>query len=74
MERLDDGSVLKSPRPDEKRSYTDIKIEARIYELLRQHDQLVSMLRHFSKGLNLEYIENKNIREYLREHKEVLIE
>jgi hypothetical protein len=31
MERLEDGSVLKSPRPDEERSYKDIEMEAGIY-------------------------------------------
>ncbi len=74
VERLKDGSVLKSPRPDEERSCIDIEMEARIYRLLGPHDRLVAMLGYSPTGLVLEYMENGNVREYLMEHKHVTME
>jgi serine/threonine protein kinase len=71
VELLKNGTVLKSPRPDEESA---CKMEATIYELLGRHNRLVPMLGYSSEGLNLEYMENGNVRDYLKEHKDVSME
>jgi serine/threonine protein kinase len=71
---LEDGSVLKSPRPDEERSYKDIEMEAKIYRRLGPHHRLVPMLGHSEKGLVLQYMENGTIKDYLGEHHNVAVD
>lgn len=55
VERLKDGSILKTPHPGEEAS---CEMEGKIYELLGRHNRLVPMLGYSSAGLNLEYMEN----------------
>jgi serine/threonine protein kinase len=76
VERLKDGTVLKSPRPgpDEVESCKDIEMEAKIYRLLGPHDRLVPLLGHSQAGLVLGYMENRNVRDYLREHHNVTMD
>lgn len=76
VERLKDGSVLKSPYPgpDQEMAAKDIEREASIYRLLGPHPRLVPMLGHTSEGLSLEYMESGNVKEYVREHQDVPME
>ena len=74
MERLQDGSVLKSPRADEESSHKDIKREAEIYRRLGPHDRLVPMLGYSEEGLVLEYMENGTLEDYLRKHHNVTMD
>lgn len=73
IERLEDGSVLKSPRSDEERACKDIETEANIYRLLGPHDRLVPMLGYSEAGLILEYMGNGNVKDYLTKHPNVAI-
>lgn len=71
VERLEDGTVLKSPQPNEDVS---IELEGCIYRLLGPHDRLISMLGYSKEGLILEYMEKGPLEEYLTEHPDVAIE
>jgi hypothetical protein len=71
VEHLKDDSVLKPPHPGEEAS---CEMEGKIYELLGRHNRLVPMLGYSSAGLNLEYMENESVRNYLRKHTDVPME
>ena len=73
VERLIDGSVMKSPHPADEGSFMDIEMEAKIYQLIGPHHRLVPMLGYTQPGLLLEYMEDGNVREYLAEHKDVTL-
>lgn len=70
MELLDDGTALKSPFPDsEMESHIlDIAKEANIYRRIGPHRRLVRLLGHSRDGLVLEYMENGDLKTYLRAH------
>lgn len=74
VERLKDGTVLKSPHPEDEEACRDIELEAKIYRLLGPHDRLVTMLGHSQAGLVLEYMEHGTVREYLKEHPNVTLD
>lgn len=73
VELLNDGTILKSPQPgpDEESYRSDIEKEAEIYRLLGSHDRLVWLLGHSAEGLVLEYMPKRDLKEYLRAHRDI---
>jgi hypothetical protein len=66
---LDSGHVRKTAYPDKtrKQSLRDLERECRIYQSLPQHDRLLKMMGYSPEGgLDLEYMPNGNLREYLQ--------
>lgn len=66
---LPSGHVRKTPYQDKtrKQSLRDIEREYRIYQRLPRHDRLLRIIGYSSDdGLDLEYMPNGNLREYLQ--------
>lgn len=67
VELMEDGNAIKSPWPDDKDSYRDMDLEARIYQHLGAHPRLVKVIdwdaeRHC---LTMEYMSNGTLRKYI---------
>ncbi|KAF4636625.1 hypothetical protein G7Y89_g1464 [Cudoniella acicularis] len=66
---LDSGYVRKTAYSDKtrKQSLRDIELEYRIYQRLPRHDRLLKMMGYSPEsGLDLEYMPNGNLREFLQ--------
>lgn len=78
IELLESGQVLKSPHVGRRAadSQEGLKIEARIYQHLGYHPRLIRLFNYSAKeGLSLEYMPNRNLKQYLRTHsKEITLD
>lgn len=70
VELLDNGTVIKLPfpGPEMEDHIRDIAMEASIYRRLGPHKRLVRLISHSKDGLVLEYMEQGDLKAYLRAH------